>query len=180
MNRINEREDHSGKVVDLPSVVLTPDDQEVDVSGDVWQLKIRSESTAIMRLDVSSTLNSLSGHTSRSRKLIRLYLSERLRSVKANTVSGDLEAFRRFLEWWSESKARTLKWNKISASDWRAFLDYCIKSTSRRGGIFSAIRSFCKWGAFQKDFSDFDKDIASSISQIRAPGNKKGPMGIVK
>jgi integrase len=180
MNKMNGREDRSGEKIDVPSEVLTPDEQTVDTSGNVWELNIRSESTWTLRLyvssalDVSSALGYVSDHATRSRKLIRLYLAERLRSVKAQTVQSDLYAFKQFLGWWADNKTDMLEWGEVAESDWRAFLDHCINSTARRGGIFTALRSFYTWGAFQKEFSGFDEDIASSISQIRAPGNEKG------
>lgn len=173
--RKNNRKGQSEGGLEVPSEVLTSEGQTVDTSGDIWELPVRAESASTLKLNLASALQpGAEQFTSRSRKLVRLYLAERLRTVKASTVRGDLYAFRKFVEWWVENKSRTLKWDEVSESDWRAFLDYCVKSTSRKGGIFTALRSFYSWGAFQKELPDFDRDIASSISIVRAPGNKKG------
>lgn len=175
MSKKSESKNYSRKEVDIPSEVLTPDEQTVDTSGDVWELATRAESTSVLRINFASTLKG--SHiriTDRGRKLIRLYLAERLRAVKAETVEGDLFAFKRFARWWSEKKGQVLKWSEVSESNWRTFHEYSLESSSSMGNGFARLRSFYRWGAFQKSFSDFDRDIASSISQIRAPGNEKG------
>ncbi|MCS3825307.1 integrase [Salinibacter ruber] len=159
----------------IPSKVLAADGQTVDTSGKVWELHDRSESTSKVRLNINSALKHDFDVTSeRSERLIILYLYERLRSVKAWTVHGDLYAFGRFVEWWSENKKCPLEWCGVVEPDWRAFLNYCIKERSGNGNDFARLQSFYRWGTYQKNFSDFDRDIASSISVIRAPGNSKG------
>ena len=161
--------------LEVSSEVLTSEGQTVDTSGNIWELPVRAESASTLKLNLASALQSgAEQFTRRSRKLVRLYLTKRLRTVKANTVQSDLYAFRRFMKWWGENKSRTLKWDEVSESDWRAFLDYCVKSTARKGDIFTILRSFYSWGAFQKELPGFDRDIASSISLIRAPGNERG------
>jgi integrase len=160
---------------EIPSEVLTPDGQTVDTSGYTWEVRDRYESTSRMKLHIRSALDVGSNAiTDQGRKLIQLYLSERLRSVKAWTVRGDLYSFREFIEWWSENKSYPLEWYKVSEPDWRAFFDRSIKGKSRSGNSFTRLRSFYEWGAFQKSFSGFDKSISSSLSMIRAPGNLKG------
>ncbi len=167
----NDRNGQSECVPEVPSEVLTPDGQTVDTSDDVWRLDVRAKSKSRIKINSSSSFGRI---TNRSLKLIRLYLAERLRSVKPVTVKNDLDAFKSFVRWCNKRKDDIFKWREIDESDWREFLDKCNKSMSNRGGYFSRIRPFYRWGAFQKGFSDFDRDVASSISLIRAPGNDKG------
>ncbi len=161
--------------LEVPSEVLTPDGQTVDTTGDTWELNVRAESTSTVKLNIPTALQlEADGVTKRSQKIIRLYLAERLRSVKAWTVRNDLASFRRFVTWWHESNGDVFKWAEVDESDWRGFLEHGIHSTAQQGNDFARLQSFYKWGAFQKELPDFDKETASSISLISAPGNQKG------
>lgn len=161
------------RVPDPPTEVLTPDNQTVDTSSFVWEVKLRAESQTLIILNIHNIDPEQDTISDRCLMQIRLYLAERLAQRKASTVRLDLEAFRQFVKWWKEVRGNQLNWAVVEEEDFRGFLQHCL-STLSAGNDFSRIRSFYSWGAHKKSFPDFSKDLALGLKTIRSPGNVKG------
>jgi integrase len=161
------------RVSEPPVEVLTPDNQVVDTSSSVWEVKLRAESQTTIILNINNIDPNQETISDRCLMQMRLYLAERLTQRKASTVRCDLEAFRQFVKWWKGSRVDQLHWAVVEEEDFRGFLQYCLE-TPNAGNDFARIRSFYSWGAYKRSFPDFSKDLASVLRTIRASGNEKG------
>lgn len=109
--------------------------------------------------------------------LIKLYVVRRFTFSKGHTIRNDFDAFRRFFRWMGPRDYRPempkFEWSLLTHTHFRLFLDHGMK-TANKGNDFSKLRDFYRWGAFIGDYSDFDRNLALSVKQIRAQGNEKG------
>lgn len=164
-------EDHEGREIQIPPQIVTPDGQEIPLTGSVWSAKVRAESVASISIWVGLCDDEILA--GRAGQQIRLYLAGRLRSVKPSTVYNDSKTFSRFLRWWKKHSSERLRWDRVSASDWRAFLKHGLTQKTA-GNDFALLRRFYEWGAFDRQFVEFDEDVAREIRTYRARGNRKG------
>jgi integrase len=174
-NQISQIDDLSS-LPDVPSTIVSMDGQQIDSSGNKWRMRMSADgggwrSINWELLDPRPRAPLLS---SRTERLIRLYLVDRISRRKALTVLTDFKMFCRFFRW-------LVKYGDQSSFDWvdfdegmgRSYLDFSLRQTADKGNCFSRLRNFYRWGVAHQ-YPDFDRLRLQALLSITAPGNPSG------
>lgn len=168
-------EPHLDDTSDLPPIpekVRTPDGQDVDLTGEVWEFRRRLGAGVTLSFRSAEILDSLA--TPRAIHLAQLYVVHCMASLKPRSVGNLVRDLRGFARFWSAlHPEEILAWKDVTFEDFHAYLQFGLTQPDQ-GNPFSRVRQFYGWGAFVLEVPDFDKSVALELKSLTARGNKKG------
>src|SRR5258708_35031267 len=161
----------------IPSRILSRDGVVVETHFPIWRLSGTESVGMKFRIDWD-LLDRYPFLTERACHLLKLFLSHQLTRRRASSVWSTYRRLRSFLRWLSISARdvfhpRSFNWSDVSEGVARAFLEWSVKHTAKKGDDFSCLRVFYEWGVAH-GYADFQRDILGHLKSIKAPGHATG------
>ncbi len=180
MSARTARSQDPGDEADLPSIpprILSRDGVIVETHLAIWRLSGNESVGKKFRIDWD-LLNRYPFLTERACHLLKLFLSHQLTRRRASSVSTTYRRLRSFLRWLSVLPRdvfhpHNFNWSDLSEGVARAFLEWSVKHTAKKGDEFSCLRVFYEWGVAH-GYADFQRDILNRLKSIKAPGHATG------
>jgi len=161
---------------DVPSTIVSMDGQQIDSSGNKWRMRKSADGGGWQTinwelLDPRPQAPLLS---SRTERLIRLYLADRISRRKATTVRNDFLMLCHFFRWLAKyGDQSSFNWADLDEGMGRSYLDFCLRQLAVKGNYFSRLRTFYRWGVAHQ-YPDFDRLRFQVLLSITALGNPSG------
>lgn len=175
--------DNCSDLPPLPLRILTRDGAVIETDTNIWQLANFSERGKKHRIDWNLLNEGIvkSFVTTRSLYLVKLYIADRISSRKFSTAKLNYYSLRYFIHWLINhisdfpmlSSTQSFSWLQMSEELARAFLEWCVQHTARKGGEFVCLRAFYRWGV-ARGYPDFQQSTLYFFQSIRAVNNAKG------
>jgi integrase len=157
----------------LPESVLTKDRQELDTSGDLWQLRANADGGGMVDVD----FRSLSAVASpRFTAIAKLFVARKARVSATHSLKNIAQALGRAARFWRDRKSDAkVDWGRLDLAACQALLTHGLRSPTGVGGNdFAHVRALYEWGCHFARLKDFNPLVAMDLRSIRAPGNLKG------
>ena len=102
------------RLPDLPPLVISFDGQRIDTQSECWHMRASVDGGRILRLNWLWFTQQQVDHEPlwdpSALHLVKLYLCDRLRYKKSQTVRGDFHALQGFTRWLTTEEISRFKW----------------------------------------------------------------------
>lgn len=162
---------------DLPTLVISFDGQRIDTQSEYWRIRASADGGRILRLNWLWFAQQQVDHEPlwdpSALHLVKLYLCDRLRYKKSQTVRGDFHALQGFTRWLATEEVSHFRWQDYTFPVAEAYLQHVLHHTADRGNAFSRLRVLYEWGT-ARQYPGFDAHVLRVLKSMTAPGNFKG------
>lgn len=166
---------------EVPDSVVSFDGQCIETASLQWRMLAAADGGRVITINwmllYAVTVADKPVFSERARKLVRLYLADRLTRRKCHTVHNDFLAFLSLARWLARqpnARARaSFDWSQYDEDVARGFLAWCETQSAINGIHFSRLRMFYEWGV-AREYSDFDVRFLRILKAIPSRANAKG------